>query len=68
MSLKIVIKSLEIWIKSVLQFIKHKKNIFVPKIGGFNVELLLKKDLQNSLIGSSSISNITYFNLIEKSP
>ena len=66
MSLKIVIKSLEIWIKSVLQFIKHKKNIFVPKIAGFNVELLLKKDLQNSLIGSSSISNITYFNLIEK--
>lgn len=66
MSLQIFFKSLEIWIKSVLQFIKHKKNIFIPKIGGFNVELLLKNDLQNSLIGQYSISNITYLNLIEK--
>ena len=66
MSLQIFIKSLEIWIKSVLQFIKHKKNIFIPKIGGFNVELLLNNDIQNSLIGQYSISNITYLNLIEK--
>jgi surface carbohydrate biosynthesis protein (TIGR04326 family) len=66
MSIQIFFKSLEIWIKLVLQFIKHKKNIFIPKIGGFNVELLLKNDIQNSLIGQYSISNITYLNLIKK--
>ena len=66
MSLKIVIKSLAIWIKLAFKYIKYKKNIFIPKIGYFKVEPLLKNDLQNSLIGSYSISNIVYFNLIEK--
>ena len=66
MSLKIVIKSLATWIKLAFKFIKYKKNIFIPKIGYFKVEPLLNNDLQNSLIGSYSISNIVYFNLIEK--
>ncbi len=66
MSIHIIIKSVRIWIKSAFKFIKYRKNIFIPKIGGFNVQLLLNRDLQNSLIGSYSISNITYLNLIEK--
>jgi len=66
MSLHIFFKSFVIWIKLVLRFIRYKKNISIPKICGFNVELLLNNDLQNSLIGQYSISNITYFNLIKK--
>lgn len=66
MSIGIFFKVLFTWCKNLLQYIKYSNKIRIPKICGFDVNILVVNDLRGSLIGQYCISNITYFYLISK--